>query len=253
MRTESLEVMIANFAKGLPRDVVEVSRQIAKKKQHRKRMIPFFQAVAELANTYQLLPARPFKRRVDAFLRLVDHAERLWEDSVRLLFAGSYSSSLFFSIVTIEELGKLAVAKVQAVAGVPPSCVVKGMGSRKSPLRSHTRKHQMAACAGAVINSRLDRVVGIDKVLDFLRHVENGELESERQRCLYYEFKGRQHLPHMMVSKERATLLAIIAGELLAEVGTVEPIEFERLLKKINEFETQIAKDQPAVELREKL
>jgi hypothetical protein len=150
---EKLEAIANRFLDSLPEQIKNRSRQIAKQKKQQKRMIPFFKTVAELGNTYQLLPAKPHNRRVNAYLQLVNHVEQLWEDSTRLFLACRYSSSVFFSIVTIEELGKLAIAKVQAVVGIPKTCSAKGTGGGKSPLRSHVRKHMMAACAGAVINS----------------------------------------------------------------------------------------------------
>jgi AbiV family abortive infection protein len=247
MIPDELKAIVADFIKVLPADVAKEARRIAKIKRQQDRMLPFFRTVAELASMHQLLPADPEELRLEAYLRLVEHTESLWEDSIHLFRQGSFSSSLFLSIVTIEELGKLSVARVQAVAGVPDSCTIKGMGKSKSKLRSHGQKHLMAACAGAVINSRLDRNIGIDSVLNFVEDVESGRLELERQNCLYYEFNGRQHIPRLEVSKERAALLAVVAGELLAEVGAVEPIEVERLLKKVDNFEAEIVDSIPGV------
>lgn len=232
---------ITALLEALPEDIRrEAERQYAVKRVE-ERMLPFFQAVAELANLYQLIPpSTDPEARYAAFRRLVNHVQRLWEDAAQLFASGSYSSALFLGIVAIEELGKVAVAKVQAVLGVPGLSAIPGVGGGRAPLRSHARKHLLAASAGAVINSRLDRLIGVERVLGFLERTENGTLERQRQDCLYYDIRdGQQYLPSEVIAKEEAELVLVIAGELLAEVGSITAEELGGLLAKVTAFETE--------------
>ena len=66
------------------------------------RMLPFFEAVAELASSYVLLPGSALHERQAAFTKLVTHAERLWDDAVSLFTRGSNHTALFLAIVTLE-------------------------------------------------------------------------------------------------------------------------------------------------------
>jgi AbiV family abortive infection protein len=223
---------------SLPDDIRSDADRAFETKKVQARMLPFFKAVAELASSHVLLPAADPHERLAGFYKLVSHAERLWADAVALFVAGSYPTALFLAIVALEELGKVAIAKIQAVLGTPMSATVQGVGKSRSLLRSHPKKHLLALAAGAVVNSRLDRLVGMDRVVGFIEKAELGGLERLRQDCLYYDLEdGRQHLPYDEVTRTETEFALVLVGELLAEVGSIETHEWKRLLAKVEAFE----------------
>lgn len=225
--TRIQEALVASY----PAEVLAESARRAIEKKHSSRMLPFFEAVAELVNAQAVIPksAGP-AGRAQAFTSLSEHIRLLVEDSVLLFEAGRFSTSLFLAIVAIEEIGKIAVARIQAVVGVPGPELPGPTSKTKKSLRSHVHKHYLAACAGAVINSRLDRILGTDRVIAFLECVESGKLEGLRQNALYYEMRGdEQHLPAQAVKVYDAREHVVLASELLAEVGSNEPEHFEVL------------------------
>jgi hypothetical protein len=91
--------------------------------------------------------------------------------------------------------------------------------------------------AGALLNARLDRLFGVDYIVAFLRAAESGSLEKLRQSLLYLDQSGaRLHTP-ANYSKHEAGRRVALAGELLAEVGGVEPPTWQRLLEAVQELE----------------
>lgn len=174
------------------------------------------------------------------FDSLVSHAEQLWGDSRRLLEVQSYATSSMLSIAAIEELGKIAVARfllpVNEQRRVNGVCTT--IPTRRNPLYSHKQKHQLAAFAGLAINSRADRILGIDNVIVLFDLAESGALERIRQSSLYSEPRdGRIQVPLSIRSRDQSVFLCSVAGELLAELGGLDPTTFNRLLADVQDFE----------------
>lgn len=200
-----------------------------------------------LATGKSLVAAGSYAAASERFKRVVAHAEGLWDDACRLFVQGRYPTALALSVTCLEEVGKIAVARIQLVleekarrdgspANKPPSTRRKG-----HPFYSHTQKLLLAAGAGALVNSRLDRILGLPKVVDFLDRVERGEIEPLRQSCLYTDAEaGQLLLPSERIGRELAEFHVVLAGELLAEVAGFEPPEFERLLARVQQFEESI-------------
>lgn len=176
------------------------------------------------------------------FWYLMRHAEFLWDDAVHLLRRDSYPSAIFFSIVTLEELGKLSVARFQIAMNEAkrssPACAA--VQPRKTPLYSHHKKHQLAAFSGFAVNSRADRILGLENIEALLDLAETGKLENIRQNCIYS--KPEQGMVTLLrTSKNRgdAVFFCMVAGELLAEIGGFSPEEFERLIGRVQKFEEE--------------
>ena len=107
--------------------------------------------------------------------------------------------------------------------------------------RSHRRKHFIGVMSGALINARLDVVLGKDVIRKILHEAESGELENIRQSCLYIDVQdGRAVTPSEAIDAERARVLTVLAGELMAEVLGYFPWEFERMLDNVIAFERSI-------------
>jgi AbiV family abortive infection protein len=112
---------------------------------------------------------------------------------------------------------------------------------QKNPLAVHKKKHFVAACAGALVNSRMDRILGMERVKEFLAICDKGLLEQLRQSCLYSDIgpAGNMLLPNEKIDKAQSLFYVSLAGEILAEVGGVEPITWDKLLEKVSKFENE--------------
>jgi hypothetical protein len=73
--------------------------------------------------------------------------------------------------------------------------------------------------SGALINARLDRVLGKDVVRKILHDAESDGIEKLRQACLYIDLQdGVAVTPEEMIDEQRSRVFVILAGELVAEV-----------------------------------
>ncbi len=107
--------------------------------------------------------------------------------------------------------------------------------------RDHRKKHFMAVMAGAIVNSRLDRILGLQYVRKLLQDVESGKLEQLRQSCLYIDMvDGKVVKPEEVVGPSTAMFFAVLAGELLAENLGHFPWEFRRMMEKVTAFEIEL-------------
>jgi hypothetical protein len=95
--------------------------------------------------------------------------------------------------------------------------------------------------SGALINARLDRVLGKHVVRKLLHIAESNELEKIRQSCLYIDIRDcRAVTPSEVIDAEQARVLTVLAGEIMAEVLGHFPWEFERMLDNVVAFERAI-------------
>jgi hypothetical protein len=84
-------------------------------------------------------------------------------------------------------------------------------------------------------------VLGKDIIRKILHQAESDELEKIRQSCLYIDVQdGRAVTPSKAIDAERARVLTVLAGELMAEVLGYFPWEFERMLDSVIAFERSI-------------
>lgn len=231
---KELEGLLRLFQKTIPPDIVAEADLAAREKNQIKLMLPFIHALTELVNTQAVLPPNsdPAARKA-ALYKLCNHAKGLIEDAVVLFKVGRFATSQFLAITAIEEVGKISVAKIQAITNVcPPAVMSRKTKKGDKSLFRHPDKHYLAACAGAVINSRLDRILGRDRIIEFLKVAESKALELVRQNALYYQLQGiNQHLPIEAVSESLAREYLVIAAELLVEVGFCDPVDWEEMLK----------------------
>lgn len=140
------------------------------------------------------------------------------------------------SILVIEEVGKLAHLAQELIGYDVPRKATKAIIDR-----DHRRKHLIAVLPGALINARLDRVLGKNVVKKLLHEAESDVLEKTRQSCLYIDLlDGDPVAPEELISAERAQTLVVLAGELMAEVLGHFPWEFERMLDNVIAFEREI-------------
>jgi len=173
---------------------------------------------------------------------LMRQVEFLWDDAVLLLRNNSRASSVFFSIMVIEGVGMLAVARFQIFQNRATLNTTKSSIQRKKkgPLFDHKHKHRLGVYSGFAINSRAVRILGLDNIKTLLGLAENGKLATIRENSLYHEtIDGRLSLPLTKRTHEDAVFFCTAAGELLAEIGGIVPVEFERLIARVEDFENK--------------
>jgi AbiV family abortive infection protein len=193
-----------------------------------------------------LIIASTFAEALEQYLALVAHIERLWDDACKLYREGHYPLSTFVSILTVEEMGKLGRVWRDLVAWDRPASSNSTLGLLG---RDHRKKHFMAVAAGAVVNARLDRILGLKMVRKLLQDVESGKLEQLRQSCLYIDVvDGRVVKPEDVVDISTASFFVVLAGELWAETLGHFPWEFQRMIEKVTAFEIEVGIDPAVIE-----
>jgi AbiV family abortive infection protein len=222
---------------GVNPDDGAIERELARKDGSRR----FSKLVEERAQTFNVQPSllsgATFEACLEQYKVLIGHVERMWSDACQFYTRGNYPFAAFFAILVIEEVGKLSrLAQDLVLYDVPraaaPTATVE---------RSHRRKHFIGVVSGALINARLERVLGKDVIRKILHQAESDELEKIRQSCLYIDVQGgRAVIPSELIDAERGRVLTVLAGELMAEVLGHFPWEFERMIDNVIAFERAI-------------
>jgi hypothetical protein len=93
--------------------------------------------------------------------------------------------------------------------------------------------------------------LGKDVIRKLLHEAESDDLEKTRQSCLYIDIQdGRAVTPGERIDAERAQVLTVLAGELMAEVLGYFPWEFERMLDNVIAFERAIGMPEKKIDRR---
>jgi AbiV family abortive infection protein len=193
-----------------------------------------------------LIIASTFEEALEQYLGLIAHVEQLWDDACKLYREGHYPLSTFVSILTVEEVGKLGRIWNDLLAWDRPPSSNPTLGLIG---RDHRKKHFMAVMAGAVVNARLDRILGLKMVRKLLQDVESGKLEQLRQSCLYIDVvDGKVVKPEDVVDISTASFFVVLAGELWAETLGHFPWEFQRMIEKVTAFEIELGIDPAVIE-----
>jgi len=244
-KLEAISEQSLQLASDLGREKDEIIRQLKETIVKKKQIVRFKQYWEELnkflSNGYKVVTGRTFEEMARQLFQIVEHAEGLWNNATLLFKRKGYATACFLSIVCIEECAKINFGMFQIYFSLANSTPLT-VNPRRSTLSSHIRKHFIAACSGALVNSRMDRVFGIAKVNSFISDCEKGKLEKLRQSCLYADIDRRRHgvlIPMKEISREQALFYVCLAGELLAEAGGIEPSTWQRLLNKVDKFEKE--------------
>lgn len=223
-------------------ELEQVREKLIEKDQVRRFEI----SVAILAQLLQEGPALvqgDQEERFQSWRRCAGWVEDLWCAAAALWRSGHVAAAAALSITTIEEAGKLAVERFR-LFGADSIDMASSAGARAQaqwkardrPFRDHFTKHVMAATAGASVNARIDRLLGMDFVIGFLADAEEQRLERFRQRCLYLDRADDLHVPSEAVTTEVAAKYVALAGEILAELLPM-PDEWTRILELVRAFE----------------
>jgi AbiV family abortive infection protein len=224
-----------------------IERELARKDGSRR----FSKLVEERAQTFNVQPSllsgATFEACLEQYKVLIGHVERMWSDACQFYTRGNYPFAAFFAILVIEEVGKLSrLAQDLVLYDVP-----RAAAPITTVERSHRRKHFIGVVSGALINARLERVLGKNVIRKILHQAESDELEKIRQSCLYIDVQGgRAVIPSELIDAERGRVLTVLAGELMAEVLGHFPWEFERMLDNVIAFERAIGMPEDKIDRR---
>lgn len=186
-----------------------------------------------------LEPGLGFQEALATYHRLILHVEDVWNNACEAFMAKRFPLAVFFSILAIEEIGKLGRLWRDLLAWDQLK-----KADRKMLSRRHPQKHFLALVSGAVVNARLDRILGAKRLKKVLEDAESGALERLRQACLYIDVAdGKPVFPDDVVTEEDARFYTVLAGELWAEILGHFPWEFEEMLTKVIAFEEEIGFD----------
>ncbi len=224
-------------ASGYKPDNDAISEELARRDGAR-RMIRLNEITSEAFRTNRsLLTGETFDECLNQYKRLIEHVEKTWSGACGLFLNGNHPLAAFTAILVIEEVGKLSRLKDDLMHY--DSAIERPNG--EPVMRDHRKKHFIGVMSGAVINSRLDRILGKGVIRKILNQAENNELERIRQNCLYIDIiNGKAVSPHEVVDVDLARTLCILAGELMAETLGFFPWEFERMIEEVSKFEIAV-------------
>ncbi len=218
-------------------DSEEIEKQLLRKDGQRRFEKLMVQRDTAFGGRPSLLSGNDFETCLAQYKTLLAHVEGSWASAAQEFKMGNFPIATFLAILVIEEIGKLGRLPQDLVSYDRPRTVTKDDVVE----RDHRRKHFIGVMSGALINSRLDRILGKDVVKKLLHEAESDEFEKTRQACLYIDIKdGIPLTPADQISEQRARTLVIFAGELMAEVLGHFPWEFERMLDLVMTFEEEI-------------
>lgn len=215
----------------------EIEKQLLRKDGHRRFEKLMVQRGAAFSGKSSLLSGNDFETCLAQYKALLAHVEGSWASAAEEFKMRNFPIAAFLAILVIEEIGKLGRLPQDLVYYDKP----RFASEDSSVDRDHRRKHYLGVVSGALINSRLDRILGKDVVKKLLHEAESDEFEKTRQACLYIDTKdGVPVTPAEQIGEERARTLVILAGELMAEVLGHFPWEFDRMLDAVMTFEEQV-------------
>jgi AbiV family abortive infection protein len=222
---------------GVNVDEDAIKKNLARKDATRRFSKPATHRAETFNDSHSLLSGQDFESCLLQYKTLLSHVEYLWASASQIYTLGNFPIAAFISILVIEETGKLKrLARDLILYDVPRDTTAISVVDR-----NHRRKHFIGVVSGALINSRLDRVLGKDVVKNLLHEGESDELEKTRQSCLYIDTKdGNPVTPSQQIDEDRARTLVVFAGELMAEVLGHFPWEFERMIENVIAFEREI-------------
>ncbi len=167
------------------------------------------------SNSPSILRGATFEECLAQYLKIMAHLEQLWNDSRDFYRRGHYPLATFTALLLLEEDGKIGLIWHELLAYDLPRSTVKelsGVG------KNDRQKAFIAVVAGALINERLDRILGLQAVRQALQDAESGELEKIWQACLYVDYvDGVVTTPDERIDRQRAEFLVVLAGEIWAE------------------------------------
>ena len=130
------EIRLQILEAGTDPDDGALGRELARKDGSRR----FSKLVEERAQTFKeqpsLLSGATFETCLEQYKALIAHVEQRWADACQFYTLGNYPFTAFFSILVIEEVGKLARLAQEKIPQSRLYIDVQG-GPRSDTKRSH--------------------------------------------------------------------------------------------------------------------
>lgn len=235
LRVEIHDVIERSEADSRPTDLEAVGRSKDAVRRFLK-LSDFHQALSSTGPS--LLGGSTFEECLAQYLRITEHLEKLWTDSADLYRRGHYPLATFTAILLLEEMGKVGRLWHELLAYDAPKAKARTLTEKG---RNHRLKAFAGVVAGALVNARLDRILGLEAVRRLLQEAESGRLEQVRQACLYIDFvDGSVVTPSERIDEEQARLFVVFAGEIWAETFGNLPSEFKRMIDLVSAFEREL-------------
>lgn len=161
---------------GADPDNRDVDKELARKDGARRFPKLLEERTDAIITQPSLLTAETFPERLEQYKALIAYVEKLWADACELFRRGNFPMAAFVSILVIEETGKLTRLAEELIYLDAPLPIARKPVVQKS----HRKKHFIGVMSGALINARLDRILGKDTVRRILHEAESDELEKTR-------------------------------------------------------------------------
>lgn len=173
-----------------------------------------------------------------------DYVFNCWRKSLRVCKQGDYALAIFLSILALEEAAKFHQAWWELFYndGKPFNSSKSACGTRGNDYKcNHRKKHFISVISGAMLNHRVERLFGTERVSRFIKMVDGGGLESVRQTCLYATLGDNGPVyPDEVVTRDDAVFYVLFCGEAIGEFIFATPWEYrafkEEMDKEIEEF-----------------
>lgn len=158
-----------------------------------------------------LLNGTTFDECLQQYQKITGHLEQLWIDSRDLYLRQHYPLATFTAILLLEEMGKVGQIWRDLLNYAQPRS--SNTQTLETVSRSHRQKAFIAVVAGSIVNSRLDRILGLKAVQQVLQDAASGKLEVLRQACLYIDqVDGNVKVPGERVDESQAKLLVVLSS-----------------------------------------
>jgi AbiV family abortive infection protein len=235
-----LETTIAEAREIVGSSEYDKSEKSKDKKGSKRYQNNSLRLIEELGAGPRLLHGETLEERISEYYQYIDHVERCWQQARDCFRAGRYAFAVFFSILTIEETGKLSfiwpeLMGVKLPRPEPPT------SGRKTPFYHHSKKHCIAAFTGAIVNGRLDKLLGLNRVKSFIDDAASGKLEEIRQNCLYSEPSiDTNVIPGNRINRQYSLEHVVLSGEIMRDLLPCLPGDETRLRKQVEKFESSV-------------
>lgn len=205
-------------------NIDEILKNVEQQNKTKRQFERFKEYFLELKKCYEngfIVLSGSQETMINQLGEYIQHAENLWNEAESLYVQNHFSTSCFLAIACIEECAKISYGEFQVYFSQSDAITKTGdKTTGKNPLNKHNKKHFIAACSGALINSRLDRILGIKNIEKFIDDCQTGKLEKLRQTCLYADLNNidSKVIPEKIITKKQSLFYVILAGELLSQI-----------------------------------
>lgn len=147
-------------------------------------------------------------KEVQELNKVLLHISNLIQDSYTLYNNDSYNTSVCLSVLAMEEISKAHIGIFQGIFNK------KSDSTKSYLLKNHKNKDILSTSPTMCIGERLKAKIGINKILDIMNDLQNGNMARLRENSIYY-FRDNNKIcvPKEVISKEKARDLLLYVIE----------------------------------------